>query len=340
LRIADYGLRIADAVYPAEGGRLLIAPACRQEGLGIGGIIFLQYRVLKTKSGINNLMSRDDLPMTIIVCGAGTMGSGIAETAVRSGFHTLLFDLDPVALGKAKSQIEKNLNLLIQKNKLSPEEKNGALAKLDFTTETGLCRGGLVIEAIVEKTGVKIDLFTKLASINNASTIFATNTSSLSVSAIAAGVPNPARVCGMHFFNPAQVMKLVEVVEGEKTDPKVIMAIVEVVKNMGKIPVTCKDAPGFIVNRVARHYYLEALKIVEEGITDMETADKIMESSGFKMGPFRLMDLIGNDINYSVSQSLYEAFGKVERFKPSALQLEKVNKKELGRKTGKGFYTY
>jgi 3-hydroxybutyryl-CoA dehydrogenase len=144
----------------------------------------------------------------------------------------------------------------------------------------------------------------------------------------------------MHFFNPAPLMKLVEVVKGNQTSDGAVQTINDLCKQMNKTPVLCKDAPGFIVNRVARHYYLEAMKLVEEGIATFETADEIMEASGFKMGPFKLMDLIGMDINLAVSQSIYEAFNKEERFKPSALQIEKVTKNELGKKTGKGFYTY
>jgi 3-hydroxybutyryl-CoA dehydrogenase len=151
---------------------------------------------------------------------------------------------------------------------------------------------------------------------------------------------HPSRVVGMHFFNPATIMKLVEVVRGEQTADEVVQQAYKLCKQMGKIPVMCKDAPGFIVNRVARHYYLEAFKLVEEGLADFATVDKLMEASGFKMGPFKLMDLIGNDINLAVSQSLYEAFNHTERFKPSPVQQEKVAKGELGRKTGKGYFNY
>ena len=153
-------------------------------------------------------------------------------------------------------------------------------------------------------------------------------------------ISNPERIVGMHFFNPAYLMKLVEVVKGEQTSEEVAQTIYELCKQLGKSPVMCKDALGFIVNRVARHYYLEAMKIVEEGIATFENVDAIMEASGFKMGPFKLMDLIGMDINLSVSQSIYDAFNNAERFKPSALQIEKVKNNNLGRKTGKGFYKY
>ena len=155
-----------------------------------------------------------------------------------------------------------------------------------------------------------------------------------------AGIPHPERVVGMHFFNPAPVMKLVEVVKGKQTSEETAQTIYELCKLMGKIPVHCNDAPGFIVNRIARHYYLEAMKIVESGIATIENVDALMEASGFKMGPFKLMDLIGMDINLAVSKSIYDAFDQPERFVPSALQEEKVARGELGRKTGQGFYTY
>ena len=170
--------------------------------------------------------------------------------------------------------------------------------------------------------------------------IFASNTSSLSISAMQEKIIFPQRVVGMHFFNPAYIMKLVEVVKGKQTDENIVLEIFEICKQMDKIPVMCNDAPGFIVNRVARHYYLEALRLVEDGIASFEDVDEVLESSGFKMGPFKLMDLIGMDVNLAVSQSLYEAFHKAERFKPSPLQVEKVKNGELGKKTGKGFYNY
>jgi len=278
--------------------------------------------------------------MTIIVCGAGTMGSGIAETAVRSGFHTLLFDADASALENAKSRITINLEQLVVKKRISPEERNETLARLQIITDIRMCMGQLAIEAIVEKKDAKIKLFNQLAEVNDPSFIFATNTSSLSISEIALGTKLPGRVCGMHFFNPAQVMKLVEIVEGKNTDRDVKKTLTGLAQKMGKIPVTCIDAPGFIVNRVARHYYLEACKILESGIADVEKIDRILESSGFKLGPFRLMDLIGNDVNLAVSQSLYESCGRPKRFIPSNIQQEKVNRNELGRKTGIGFYNY
>ncbi len=198
----------------------------------------------------------------------------------------------------------------------------------------------LVIEAIVEKAEIKIALFNQLAEINHQETVFATNTSSLSITSIAEKIMHPERVAGMHFFNPAPIMKLVEVVKTRFTQPEIIERLIELSKRMMKTPVICKDSPGFIVNHVARPYYLEALRLVEKGYADVETIDTLMESTGFKMGPFRLMDLIGNDINLSVSSSLFQAFGNIERLKPSSIQEKMVESGSLGRKSGKGYYSY
>ena len=278
--------------------------------------------------------------MTIIVCGAGTMGSGIAENAARAGYNTILYELDPGTLKKAASNIEMNLGLMVDKKRITASEKQETLQNLSFATETQNCKGDIIIEAIIEKTETKKDLFRRIAEVNSPHTIFATNTSSLSISGIAEGLPHPERVCGMHFFNPPQVMKLVEVVAGRQTAPWVTEKINALARSMGKTPVACIDSPGFIVNRVARHFYLEPLQILQEGAAEVEKMDAILEATGFKMGPFRLMDLIGNDINYVVTQSLYEACGKPARFRPSPIQQQKVTDKELGRKTGKGYYTY
>ena len=228
----------------------------------------------------------------------------------------------------------------MEKQKLNEAEKENTFNRIRFINDTNDCLADLVIEAIIEKTEAKISIFNQLAEVNHAEVIFATNTSSLSVSKIQAGVVNPQRVAGMHFFNPPQLMKLVEVVKGDQTSEETAQVIYQLCLQMNKVPVMCKDAPGFIVNRVARHYYLEGLKLVENGIATVETVDTIMESCGFKMGPFKLMDLIGMDINLAVSTSLYKAFNEVERFKPSPIQVGMVEKGELGRKSGRGFYNY
>jgi 3-hydroxybutyryl-CoA dehydrogenase len=280
------------------------------------------------------------MEMTICVCGAGTMGRGIAQVAAQSGFNTILFDLNESVLRDAKTSIQKNLDYLLAKNKLDSSEKQAIFSRIEFVQNIEQCVGSIIIEAIVEKEDAKVSLFSDLANWNHEEVIFATNTSSLSVTSLQKKIPFPGRVAGMHFFNPAYVMKLVEVVKGDQTSEKTTNRIIDLCIQMGKQPVLCKDAPGFIVNRVARHYYLESLKIVEDGIASFEEVDALLEATGFKMGPFKLMDLIGMDINLAVSQSLYEAYDHKPRFKPSALQEEKVKNNELGRKTGKGFYSY
>jgi 3-hydroxybutyryl-CoA dehydrogenase len=268
------------------------------------------------------------------------MGSGIAQVAAQAGFETIQFDINASMLDKSRVQIEKNLQWLLDKGKISPAEREVCMARIQFTSNINDCVAGLVIEAIIEQEQAKLDLFKQLAAINTPETIFATNTSSIAVSNIAAGIAHPGRVVGMHFFNPAPVMKLVEVIRSAHAEDKYVQAVVKICRLMGKTPVVCKDAPGFIVNRVARHYYLEAMKLVEEGAATIETVDAIMEASGFKMGPFKLMDLIGMDINFGVSNIVWEALGKPERLRPSPIQKEKVDAGELGRKTGKGFYQY
>jgi len=277
---------------------------------------------------------------SICVCGAGTMGSGIAQAAAQNGIPTLLFDLNAEVLQQAEKNIRKNLDALVQKQKITEEEKTTILQKLRFTSIINDCVADVIIEAIIEKPEAKVDLFRQLSAINTPQTIFASNTSSLSISQLQQEIVSPERVAGLHFFNPATVMKLVEVVKGDQTSDATIHQLVELTRHMNKVAVVCKDAPGFIVNRVARPYYIEALRLVEEGIADFSTIDKLMEASGFKMGPFRLMDLIGNDINYAVSCSVYEQLGRPERLQPSFLQKEKVQTGKLGRKTGEGYYTY
>ncbi len=280
------------------------------------------------------------IPITICVCGAGTMGSGIAQVAAQSNFNTILFDVDKTATSRAKLSIEKNLQYLVDKEKISLSNKIEIYNRVQFTNEIESCNGQVIIEAIAEIEEAKVSLFNELAKYNNEEVIFATNTSSLSISSLQEKIAFPERVVGMHFFNPAYIMKLVEVVKGVHTRDEIANAIYDICKQMGKEPVMCKDAPGFIVNRVARHYYLEALKLVEEGNATPEEVDTILEASGFKMGPFKLMDLIGLDINLAVSQSMYLAFNKAERFKPSSIQEKKVADGDLGKKTGKGFYDY
>lgn len=277
---------------------------------------------------------------TICICGAGTMGSGIAQLAAQSGFKTILYELNAEVLGKARINIEKSLSVLIEKGKISEEQKNKAIGRIHFTNDIKNCVADIFIEAIIEKAESKIELFDQLARINRDDCIFASNTSSLSITKIAQQVKNPERMIGMHFFNPAPVMKLVEVVNTNYTNEKTTQIVTGLAKQMNKTPVVCKDSPGFIVNRVARPYYIESLRLVEENISDFNTIDSLLEATGFKMGPFRLMDLIGNDVNYAVSCSVYKQLGEPERLKPSFIQEQKVKEKKLGKKTGEGYYKY
>jgi len=277
---------------------------------------------------------------TICVCGAGTMGRGIAQAVASSGLYTILYELNETILANAKISIETNLQKLVEKNKITFQDKQNTLNNLKFTNNLFDCLGDVVIEAIIEKPEAKIALFNQLAEINHSETVFASNTSSLSVTEIANGVKNPERVIGMHFFNPATIMKLVEIVKTTYTNKQTNDIIFELAGHMGKTAVHCINSPGFIVNRVARPFYIESLHLVETGASDFSTIDQLIESTGFKMGPFKLMDLIGNDINYAASCSVYEQLKRPDRLKPSPIQKEKVDKTELGRKTKKGYYDY
>ena len=276
----------------------------------------------------------------ICVAGAGTMGSGIALTAAQNNFDTILFDTNEKGIEKAKSIITGNLDFLLSKQKITETQKEDIFTKILFTTDINNCLGDIVIEAIIEDPEIKHSLYQNLAELNSPQTIFASNTSSLSITAIQQNISYPDRVAGMHFFNPAHVMKLVEVVAGEHTSQETVQAIYDLCIQLKKQPVVSKDSPGFIVNRVARHYYLEAMHIAQEQNIPISDIDALMENAGFKMGPFKLMDLIGMDINLAVSQTIYHAFDDAIRFKPSTMQEQKVAEGNLGRKTGKGFYEY
>ncbi|MBX2914248.1 MAG: 3-hydroxybutyryl-CoA dehydrogenase [Cyclobacteriaceae bacterium] len=277
---------------------------------------------------------------TIAIAGAGTMGQGIAISCALAGYTTKIFDANESACERGFAMIDKNFKQLVEKGKLDAVASAQALSKITISTEVVQLKADLVLEAIAENLEAKQNLFKTTEEINNGAAILATNTSSLSVTKIAAGLNYPAHCAGLHFFNPAHVMKLVEVVAGERTALSVLTALKAFAKSIGKVTVDAKDSPGFIVNRVARHFYVESLLAVEKNATSFETVDALMRASGFRMGPFELMDLIGIDVNYAVTESVYLGFNKAEKFRPSPVQKEKIDNAELGRKSGKGFYAY
>jgi 3-hydroxybutyryl-CoA dehydrogenase len=277
---------------------------------------------------------------TIGIVGAGTMGLGIAQICAVTGYKTLLFDINKEAIDKAFKIIDKNLSGAVEKGKLTEEGKQVALQNITAITDLKKLVADVIIEAAIEKLPIKKEIFNTLEEVNSAETILASNTSSIPITQIAFGLKNPERVVGMHFFNPAHIMKLVEVIVGAATNEEIAKTIYDLSIKLGKTPVMAKDSPGFIVNRVARHYYVESLKALEENVASFENIDKLLESSGFKMGPFKLMDLIGVDTNYSVTSSMFEQFSFDSKFRPSRIQKQKVDAGHHGKKTGKGFYEY
>lgn len=276
----------------------------------------------------------------ILVCGAGTMGLGIAQTCAQSGYNVYLYDANPEIAQNGIQQIEKQLHKLKEKGKLNADEVVSILQNLQSISKLETMEVDLVIEAIIEDVAVKRNLFATLEDVLPKDAILSSNTSSLPITQLATQLKRASRFAGLHFFNPATVMKLVEVIEGAATDKKVIDQLIAFTLTLNKVPVVAKDSPGFIVNRVARHFYVEALKLLEEGVATHEQIDTILKANGFKLGPFELMDLIGNDINFAVTKSLFDGFHQEPRFRPSRIQQQKVLAKHLGKKTSKGFYDY
>ena len=276
----------------------------------------------------------------IAVVGAGTMGAGIAESAALVGMSVAMLDVHDEALERGRQTIERDLARRVKKGRISEGESEDALGRVWSTTSVGdLSGASLVVEAVVEDMDVKKKVFGDLEDVVREETVLATNTSSLSVAGIAAATGSPERVVGMHFFNPVPAMRLVEVVAGPSTDPEALNRAEEVSEKLGKTPVRVSDTPGFIVNRVARPFYLEALRVVESGGDPGEVDARIREA-GFKMGPLELADMIGHDVNLSVSESLFERYYYPPRFRPSYVQRSMVEAGELGRKSGRGFYDY
>jgi 3-hydroxybutyryl-CoA dehydrogenase len=276
------------------------------------------------------------------VAGAGAMGIGIAQIAAQNGHSVVLSDTSEAALERGRSALHKVFDRMVEKGKIEQSEADSVLGRIHYTTSViDFQKCGLVIEAIVERLDLKQSLFREIEAMVSDDCILATNTSSLSVTAIAAAVQKPERVVGIHFFNPAPLMPLVEIIPAVQTAPGLVETTKALIDGWGKSTVIAKDTPGFIVNRVARPFYGEALRIVEEGLADFATVDWAMKDlAGFRMGPFELMDLIGNDINYAVTESVFAAFYYDARYKPSFIQKRQVEAGWLGRKSGRGYYNY
>lgn len=276
------------------------------------------------------------------VLGAGTMGSGIAQVAATSGHNVVLVDVNEAQLELAKHSLTKILMRLVEKGKLTDDEANSIMGRITFSSIlTDFAGSGIIIEAIIENIKIKNEVFRQLETIVDERCILATNTSSLSVASIGAVLQNANRVIGIHFFNPAPLMPLVEIIPAVQTSPEVLKEAKGLIDSWNKITVITKDTPGFIVNRVARPFYGEALRIYEEGIADFSTIDWAMtELGGFKMGPFTLMDYIGNDINYTVTETVFAAFYYDPRYRPSLTQKRHSEAGYLGRKSGRGYYNY
>ena len=279
--------------------------------------------------------------MIVGVLGAGTMGSGIAQVAAQNGHKVVLVDLNEQILHKSEEQLTKIMNRLVEKGRISEDQSNETQANITYSTDIHEFKDcGIVIEAIIEDLKIKSHVFEQIEQITT-NCILASNTSSLSIASIGSALKDPTKVIGIHFFNPAPLMKLVEIIPAVQTSDDTLKSAKDLIDGWGKVTVLCKDTPGFIVNRVARPFYGEALRIYEEGVADFATIDWAMTSiGGFRMGPFTLMDYIGNDVNYTVTETVFKAFYYDPRYKPSFTQKRHAEAGYLGRKSGRGYFSY
>lgn len=278
---------------------------------------------------------------TVAVIGAGTMGQGIAQATALGRYQVVLYDVADEILGRALGQIRRSIEKGLERGKTEPGVAEQAKSAFRLTTSlTEAAAADLIIEAAPEQLELKQGIFAQLDAAAPAHTIFASNTSSLSINALAGATRRPDRFVGLHFFNPAHIMQLVEVIRGDDTSNQTLAQVAAFVGKIGKTAVYCKDTPAFIVNRVARPFYGEAFRLLGEDAADVQTIDKLMKSLGFRMGPFELIDLIGCDVNFAVTQSVYNAYFQEPKYRPHPIQQRMVESGRLGRKSGRGFYEY
>ena len=280
--------------------------------------------------------------LTVGVIGSGTMGSGIAQVAATADCQVFLYDTNQAALQKSQQNLEKVLTRLVEKKKIEDDKKSSIINNIQLVDNlSDMATADLIIEAIVENVDIKRNVFSELEKLVSTDCTLASNTSSLSITSIAAALERPERFIGIHFFNPAPLMKLVEIIPAVQTNESTIEKTQQIIRDWSKLTVLAKDTPGFIVNKVARPFYSESLRIYEEGIADFATIDwALRELGGFRMGPFQLMDFIGNDINYTVTETVFNAFYYDPRYKPAFTQKRLSEAGYLGRKSGRGYYDY